>query len=280
MAVPTTKTGVCALLGAHGLSPRRLKGQHFLVDPNLIEAIVRDAGVGPGDAVLEVGTGTGILTAALAARAGRIVTCDIDARLQAITRTLQAWPPSVEFLAEDVLAGKHALNPRVIDAWQVAARGLVPRLIANLPYAVATPLLANLLWDGIAMADAVVLVQKEAAERFTALPGTAAYGPMAVAVRLLAEASVLRPVPPQVFWPVPRVRSALLRLVPRDPARARALKEAGLPALLQHAFQQRRKTLRSRFDAARLQQAGIDPASRPQDVEPAAWERLLTVGPM
>ena len=103
MAVPATKTGVQALLGAHGFHPKRLRGQHFLVDRNLIDAIVRDAGVGPADCVLEIGTGTGILTDALAGRAGRVVSCDLDVRLQGIARGLREWPPSVVFLVEDVL---------------------------------------------------------------------------------------------------------------------------------------------------------------------------------
>lgn len=279
MAVPTTKTGVLALLGAHGFHPTRLRGQHFLVDRNLIDAIMRDAAVGPDDCVLEIGTGTGILTDALASRAGRVVTCDLDARLQGIAKGLREWPETVVFLLEDVLAGKHRLNPAVIDRWRAEAGGMRLRVISNLPYAVATPVLANLLWDGIPMHDAVVLVQREAAERFVAKPGTAAYGPMAIAVALLAEASVLRRVPPQVFWPPPKVESALLRVAPRAPGRALELRDAGLPSLLQDAFQQRRKTLRKRHGEARLAAAGIDPAARPEDVPPEGWVRLLTVPP-
>jgi len=280
VTVPTTKTGVQALLGAHGLHPRRLRGQHFLVDRNLIEAIVRDAAVGEGDCVLEIGTGTGILTDALADRAGRVVTCDLDARLQGITRGLRAWPPTMVFLAADVLAGKHHLNPEVIGRWRTeAGSGLRLRIVSNLPYAVATPVLANLLWDGVPFTDAVVLVQREAAERFVAHPGTPEYGPMAVAVSLFAEARVLRHVPPQVFWPVPKVESALLRVAPTAPDRARELRELGLEALLQEAFQQRRKTLRKRFGAEKLARAGIPETARPEEVAPDAWVRLLTVPP-
>jgi 16S rRNA (adenine1518-N6/adenine1519-N6)-dimethyltransferase len=280
VAVPTTKTGVQALLGAHGFNPTKLRGQHFLVDRNLIDAIVRDAGVGPMDCVLEIGTGTGILTDALAGRAGRVVTCDVDRRLQEIARGLREWPPAVVFLLEDILAGKHALNPVVLDRWRAeAAEGLRLRVVSNLPYAVATPVLANLLWDGIPFSDAVVLVQREAAERFVARPGTGEYGPMAIAVALLAEAAILRHVPPQVFWPAPKVESALLRLAPRAPGRAVELRDAGLPSLLQDAFQQRRKTLRKRLGEARLVAAGIAPTARPEEVPPEAWVRLLTVPP-
>ena len=280
MTVPRTKTGVQALLGAHGLHPARLKGQHFLVDGNLIDAIVRTAAVERNDCVLEVGTGTGILTDALAARAGRVITCDLDARLQAITRELRTWPPTVRFLAADILAGKHRLNPAVIEPWRAAAAaGMRLRVIANLPYSIATPFLAHLLWEGMGLHDAVVLIQKEVAERFVAVPGTAAYGPISIAVRLLADAEILRQVGPQVFWPPPKVRSVLLRLAPRDAARAKTLREAGLPAILQEGFAWRRKTLRKRFGTRRLAAAGIDPGMRPEQVEPEAWVRLLTVPP-
>ncbi|MHC4971225.1 MAG: 16S rRNA (adenine(1518)-N(6)/adenine(1519)-N(6))-dimethyltransferase RsmA [Planctomycetota bacterium] len=277
MTVPRTKTAVRALLAAHGFHPARMRGQHFLVDPNLVDAIVRSADVDAGDCVLEIGTGTGILTDALADRAGRLVTCDIDGRLQEITRALRPWPPSVTFLHRDILRGKHALDPEVIGRWQAeAGADLRCRVVSNLPYAVATPLLANLLWQGVEMHDAVVLVQKEAAERFTAAPGTAAYGPVSIAVHLLAEAAVLRHVGPQVFWPAPKVDSVLLRLAPRAPARARELNAAGLPGLLQEGFRWRRKTLRKAFPVARLEAAGIDPGARPQEVEPAFWEQLLS----
>lgn len=274
MPVPRTRTAVRALLSAHGLSPRRLHGQNFLCDRNLIDAIVRDAGVGPGDCVLEVGTGTGILTDALAERAGAVLTVDVDGRLQAMARGLRRWPPGVRFLQADVLAGKRALNPEVLEAWRtLAGPGLALRVVSNLPYSVATPFVANLLWSGVPC-DATLLVQRETAERFLAAPGTAPYGPISVAVRLLARGRVLRPVPPQVFWPQPKVESALVRLEPVAPERAVRLRDAGLPDLLREAFAHRRKTLRRRFSPQLLAAAGIDPAARPGEVEPEAWERL------
>lgn len=279
MPVPRTKTAVRALLAAHGVHPRRLHGQHFLVDGNLIDAIVRTAEVGPQDCVLEVGTGTGILTDALADRAGAVVSCDIDARIQGVARGLRDWPATVLFLAEDVLAGKHRLNPVVFDAWAARGRGLSLRVVSNLPYGVATPFLANLLWEGVPLRDAVVLVQREAAERFTAVPRTPAYGPLAIAVGLLAEAEVLRRVGKGVFWPEPKVESCLLRIRPKDPARALELRRAGLPDLLKEAFAQRRKALGRRLGAERLRAAGIDPGARAEEVPPEAWVPLLTVPP-
>jgi 16S rRNA (adenine1518-N6/adenine1519-N6)-dimethyltransferase len=267
------------------MHPRRMRGQNFLVDGNLIDAIVRDAAVERRHAVLEIGTGTGILTDALADRAGAVVTCDIDGRLQAVTRELRPWPDSVTFVEGDVLRGKHALSPVVTDAWRAAAKqehaaDLDLKVVSNLPYSVATPVLANLLWSDLPVEDVTVLVQKEAAERFTADVGTPEYGPMAVAVGLLAEARILRDVPPQVFWPQPKVESALLRIVPGDPARATRLLKAGLPDLLQRAFLHRRKMLRRIVAAEALEGAGIPNDARPEDVAPAQWVDLLTVPPV
>jgi 16S rRNA (adenine1518-N6/adenine1519-N6)-dimethyltransferase len=133
MTVPRTATGVRALLGANGLSPRRLRGQNFLVDGNFVDAIVRAAAPGPDDCILEIGTGTGILTDALADRAGAVVTCDIDERLQEMARGLRAWPPGTTFVRADALDGKHALNPAVVEAWRAAAAGRTLRVVSNLP---------------------------------------------------------------------------------------------------------------------------------------------------
>ncbi len=277
MAVPRTKTGVRALLGAHGIHPRRLRGQNFLVDGNLIDAIVRDAGVGSQDAVLEIGTGTGILTDALAERAGAVVSVDIDGELQALTRALREWPASVRFVTADILAGKRKLNPAVIDLWGGAGAGLRPRVVSNLPYAIATPVVACLLFEGIPLVDATLLVQREAAERMTAPVGARAYGPLAIAVALLAEARTLRAVPPQVFWPEPKVESALVRLAPRDPELGRRLAREGFPDRLLQAFGQRRKALRRLFGPDRLAAEGLSPDVRPQELTPKQWLALLTV---
>jgi len=271
-SVPRTRKAVEALLASHGIFPRRQRGQNFLVDGNLIDAIVRDAGVEQRHAVLEVGTGTGILTDALASLAGAVVTCDLDERLQGITRGLAEWPDHVQFVAADVLQGKHALNPVVIDAWQAA--GLVPKVVSNLPYGIATPFLANLLWSDLPFEDATILVQREAAERFTADVGTSEYGPMAIAVGLLAEARVLRDVPRQVFWPQPKVESALLRIEPRDRGRTAILRAAGLPDLLHRAFLHRRKVLRRLVPPEILESAGLPADVRPEAVAPEQWVTL------
>ena len=118
MGVPSTKTAVQAALAAHGLHPRRFRGQNFLVDPNLVAAIARSGGAGEKDCVLEVGTGTGILTWQLAKTAGCVLTCDLDPRLQGLAQGAADWPGHVLFEPHDVLAGKHRLNPALMDRWE------------------------------------------------------------------------------------------------------------------------------------------------------------------
>ncbi len=282
MAVPHTKTALKAMLLARGRRPTRHRGQHFLVDPNLVDAIVRSAGVRRDDCVLEVGTGSGILTDKLIGPAGCVVSLEIDRELLELTRQARDWPTHAILLEADVLRRKHQLEPAALERWRAErdARGLGSLLVvSNLPYSVATPFLANLLWEGIEARDVVVLVQREAAERFVAVPDTAAYGPMSVAVALLAEARILRRVPPDVFWPAPKVEAAVLRLTPRDPALARELRAAGLQDLLRTGFAHRRKTLRKAFSPESLERAGLDPGVRPAAVEPEGWVRLLRAGP-
>lgn len=269
-----------ARLGAAGLGPRKLRGQHFLIDANFLDAIVREAAITKDDAVLEIGTGTGVLTERLSDAAGAVLSVDIDARLQNLARESADWPDHVSFFCGDVLESKRVLNPDILAEWDRVAGTRRRRLIANLPYNIATPLLANLLWAGDVVADALVLVQREAAERFVAESGTAAYGPMSIAVALVAEARIVRRVGPHIFWPPPRVESAVLQLTIRDPARARQWRDDGLPALLTQGFMWRRKTLRHSVDPRWLEAAGIDPGIRPQNVTPAEWAKLLTVRPI
>jgi len=270
--VPRTRNAVQALLASHGIQPRKIRGQNFLIDGQLIDAIVRDAGVESRHAVLEIGTGTGILTAALAERAGAVVTCDIDEQLQGITRGLGDWPEHVRFVGGDILQGKHALNPEITEMWRAA--GLVPKVVSNLPYSVATPVLANLIWSDLPFEDATVLVQREAAERFVAPVGTSEYGPMAIAIGLLAEAQVVRAVPPQVFWPQPRVQSSVLRITPRNRDRVPEYRAMGLPELLQKAFLHRRKVLRRMIAPELIEAAGLPPEVRPEGVAPEQWVAL------
>lgn len=254
---------IVEMLDRHGLLPRKAYGQHFLADPNLIDKVVALAGVRPGDSILEVGAGTGALTAALAARGATVVAYEIDERMRPIlAETLEGLAVDLRFAdIMDVDLGAQLGG----GEW---------KLVANLPYNVGTPLLLDILLEVPAVNMAVVMVQKEVADRLAAQPGSADYGLPSVVVGLTATVGERFPVPPQVFVPAPQVASAVVRL-DRVPAPDR-LEEA--VALARTAFGQRRKMLRRSLadvvpkDAYAA--AGIDPETRPERLRPADFITL------
>ena len=254
------------LLDRHGLMPRKALGQHFLADPNLVDKVVSVAEVGPGDAVVEVGAGTGALTGALAATGARLVAFEVDERLGPV-------------LAE-TLAGTE-VDLRMVDvmAIDLAAEltGGPWKLVANLPYNVGTPLLMDVLLGVPAVVMMVVMVQREVADRLVAEPGSGAYGLPSVIVGLTATVADRFRVPPQVFIPAPSVDSAVVRL---DRATAPPLLNEAV-ALARTAFGQRRKMLRRSLGATvtpdQLDAAGIDPSDRPEDLAPHRYVDLARV---
>jgi len=262
------RSEIKALLEAHGLRPRRSLGQNFLADPNLVDRIVRTAGIGPGDRVIEIGAGTGTLTTALAAAGASVVAYEVDHKLIPIL--------------EEVLAGT-GVELRCIDATKAdlaADLGYGPwTMVANLPYNVGTPLVLDVLRNVPAVHRLIVMVQREVADRFAAGPGSRAYGVPSVVVSLHTHTEIAFTVPPSVFYPAPEVDSAVLfmeRIAP-SPRSEAAIDLAGI------VFRQRRKMLRRSLSdicddaAAILHEAGIDATARPEDLEPASFLRLAEV---
>jgi 16S rRNA (adenine1518-N6/adenine1519-N6)-dimethyltransferase len=246
---------ILGLLRRHGVRPAKRLGQNFLIDPNIIGKIVSLAGVGPNDRVLEVGAGTGTLTRALAATGATVVAYEIDDRLRPVL--------------EEVLAGATNVELRFADAAAVELFGDGWTMVANLPYYLSTTLLLDLLQAGSQPERLVAMVQREVAERLTAGPGSRVYGIPSVITRLYATPRLAFRVPATVFYPRPEVESAVVELV-RHPAASQAATAARLAAA---AFGQRRKMLRRSLAGVLpdpepvLAAAGIDPRSRPEDLE-------------
>ena len=222
-----------------GAPPRRRHGQHFLQDANLLAAIVRDAEVGPRDVVLEIGPGPGLLTRHLLASGAPVRAVEIDVRIRAAAERLvepELWP-RLEWVAGDALDGPHALSAPLLSVLPGCTR-----VVSNLPYNIAGPLITLLLAEPRAPDRLVFMIQAEMGQRLLADPGTRDYGSLAVTASLCATSRVLRRVPPEAFWPVPKVASVVVELRRRaDRPGAGAL--AALQAFLGLAFQARRKTL-------------------------------------
>ena len=269
----------CGSLPSRGGRRRPPLGQHFLVDATTIERIVEALGVGAGDLVLEIGPGRGALTAALARRGVRVAAIEIDARLverlgaqfdRALVRVLQA----------DVLT--HDLQ-RVAELFDdVSSGGLV--VVSNLPYAVSKPIAQKLVAERGRIARAVLMFQREVAERVRAAPGSRAYGPLAVLCGQAYTIERLFDVPPRAFRPPPAVASSVTRWIPRsgDAALDPRL-EPALRACLAACFGRRRQTLRNNLRAALgsaeradalLGLAGLDPGERAERIDPSGFLRL------
>jgi 16S rRNA (adenine1518-N6/adenine1519-N6)-dimethyltransferase len=235
------------LFAQRGIAPRHRMGQNFLIDLNIHDLIVEAAGVGPDDLILEVGSGTGALTALMAGRGAAIIAVELDPGMANLTREAVAGLPSVRVLNTDALATKNTLSPIMVKSVREArASGLhrVFKLVANLPYNVATPVITNLLvHPEICPALMVVTIQRELAERMIAPAASAAYGSLSVLMQALAEVTIVRILPPSVFWPRPKVGSAVVVIRPDLVARD-AVDVAWFHDIVRKAFLHRRKNLR------------------------------------
>jgi 16S rRNA (adenine1518-N6/adenine1519-N6)-dimethyltransferase len=246
--VRQTQTYLRGLFTQLGISPKRRLGQNFLIDLNIHELIVSAADVSAADVILEVGSGAGALTTLLAARGATVIAVDVDRAMARLTAESVAGLPNVRVLHLDALAGKHTIDPIVLDSVrQALAAGSERRfkVVANLPYHVATPLIANMLvHPELCPALFVVTIQREMADRLCAAPASPAYGAVSVVVQALADVSIVRALPPSVFWPRPKVDSAVVAIRPDPQKRASVVDVAGFHALVRRLFLHRRKYLR------------------------------------
>ncbi|MEX2422280.1 MAG: 16S rRNA (adenine(1518)-N(6)/adenine(1519)-N(6))-dimethyltransferase RsmA [Actinomycetota bacterium] len=245
---------VRSLAERYGIHPDKALGQNFLCDPNLARRIVVEAGVGPGDRVLEIGAGLGSLTVPLAATGARVLALEFDRRLvPALEEAVSPWP-GVEIVATDAM---HADWGHLLSA--DAPAPATWSMVSNLPYNIATTLVLGMLEHGLPIASYLVMVQREVGERLAAAPGSDAYGAVSVHVAYLAEASSVRRVPATVFWPEPSVESVVVRLVPRSEPPV-AIDPSHLFRVVDEGFAQRRKTMRNALRRLGLAAAEADAA--------------------
>jgi 16S rRNA (adenine1518-N6/adenine1519-N6)-dimethyltransferase len=243
-----TQSYLRSLFARRGITPRHRFGQNFLIDLNIHDLIVNTAEVGPDDVILEVGPGAGAMTALMASRGAAVVAVDIDPAMVQLTSEAVEGMPNVRVLHADALAGKNTMSPEVLDNIR-AGLAISPakrfKLVANLPYNVATPIVSNLLvHPELCPSRMVVTIQLELAERMCAEPESEPFGALSVLAQALADVSIVRTLPPTVFWPRPNVESAVVSIVP-DPAKRAAVGDlAWFHQVVRQVFLHRRKNLR------------------------------------
>jgi 16S rRNA (adenine1518-N6/adenine1519-N6)-dimethyltransferase len=265
------------ILARHGLAPSRDRGQNFLVDERVAADLVERAGVERDDTVIEVGTGLGILTRALAARAQQVLTIEVDAGLVRALRAEALLPANAELRHADALA---------LDWPALVRERAATRVVANLPYAISAPLLRRLLDLRGLLRGWSVMIQRDVAERLLAEPGSRAYSSLSVLYRLCVALHRARDLAPGLFFPVPNVRSTFVRATPRADPPLAADELAGVEAVVRAAFGQRRKTLVNAlrgagFDdpAGACAAVGIDPRARAEALAPEALLALARLLP-
>lgn len=265
-----SRTDITHLLEQHGLSPRRAFGQNFVADPNTVRRIARLANVGPGDVVIEIGAGLGSLTLALADTGADIIAVEIDHGLVRVLGTVVADLPNVTVIEGDAMS---------LDWEALIPENRTATMVANLPYNIATPLIADLLDATPRIERFIVMVQKEVAQRLAAAPGTSEYGAVSVKVAYWATARLLGDVPPSVFIPRPKVTSSVIEITRRlGPIGDQDVSAADLFTVVRKAFGQRRKMLRRSLSDITtpelFKRAQVSAEARPEELGVDQWIRL------
>ncbi|KAF1293072.1 16S rRNA (adenine(1518)-N(6)/adenine(1519)-N(6))-dimethyltransferase RsmA [Candidatus Enterococcus leclercqii] len=270
------------ILKRHGFTFKKSLGQNFLTEPNILRKIVETGDIDENTNVIEVGPGIGALTEHLVRSAHQVLAFEIDDRLIPVLQDTLREYPNVTVRHQDVLA---ADLPQV--AKEVFTKELPIKVVANLPYYITTPIMMHFLESDLAVAEMVVMMQKEVADRISAAPGTKAYGSLTIAVQYYMEAKLAFIVPKTVFVPQPNVDSAILKLTRRPQPAVTVTSEKEFFKLTKAAFQLRRKTLWNNLlhsygkdDAAKvwltasLEQAEIDPKRRGETLSLEEFARL------
>ncbi|MGH8887355.1 MAG: 16S rRNA (adenine(1518)-N(6)/adenine(1519)-N(6))-dimethyltransferase RsmA [Egibacteraceae bacterium] len=272
-----TRADVRRLLDAHGLAPRKQLGQTFVVDPNTVRKVVRDAGVTAGELICEVGPGLGSLTLALREVGAEVVAVEVDAGFVRVLDATVGDDGGVRVVHGDALELDFAALLGGLQRDRPAA------LVSNLPYHIATPVVLRALASD-AFTRLFVMVQREVGQRWVAEVNDPLYGAVSLKIRAQADARICATVSRAAFYPVPNVESVTVRMQPRPWALPVARER--LFALVQGGFAQRRKRLRNALAApgrppamveAALASAGLDPGARAEELDLDAWSALARV---
>ncbi len=265
-------------LAEHGIVPRKGLGQHFLTDRNILDKIIETAGIDRDDIVLEVGSGPGMMTLALADRAKRVIAVEIDPRLTKILKEKTADRSNVEVLGEDILG---------VDFNRLCKKeGQRLKVVGNLPYRISTPLLFRFIDSKEILSSLTLMLQREVAVRMAAAPGGKDYGLLSVFTQVVSDPSICFFVKPSAFFPPPKVDSAVIRLVWKNKPIVSDQDMAWFKRVVKGCFGYRRKTLinglkhsglASPETMGRMTRAGIDPQRRPETLAIEELARLADV---
>ena len=258
------------ILAKYGFSLKKSLGQNFLIDPNILRNIISHAGLSEKTGVIEIGPGIGALTEHLARSAGKVVAFEIDGRLLPVLEDTLSPYDNVTIVHQDILEADllQVMKDHFADYEDVV-------VVANLPYYVTTPIIMKFLLGKVPVAGMVVMMQKEVADRITAVPGTKAYGSLSIAIQYYMDAEVAMIVPKTVFMPQPNVESAVLRLTRKETAPAKVIDEDFMFVVSRGSFVQRRKTILNNLQSSlpngklkkevilkAFEQIGMDPGRR------------------
>ncbi len=269
-------TSIKQELSDYGLFPKKRLGQHFLVDRNILNKVIRTAQVGKEDAVVEVGPGLGEMTLALARLANRVVAIEIDPKLVEILKKKLADWPNVEVVQSDIL--------KVDFKSFLKKEGRPVKVVANLPYQISTPLLFRFIESREVFSTFTLMLQKEVARRIAASPGGKEYGRLSVLLQMFLDLSVRFFIPASAFSPRPKVESAVVQMVWKEEPMVEAQDEEWFKKVVKACFGYRRKTLVNALKhselslpgsiESRMEKIEIDPRRRPETLTIEEFIRL------
>lgn len=236
------------LFERHGFNPRSDLGQNFLIDLNIIEFVVEQGHIQPNDIVLEVGTGTGGMTTFMAQQARHVITVEYDRNMHTLASEATQNYDNITLLNCDALKNKNRLSPVALEEIETQLKanpGSHLKLIANLPYNVATPIISNLVASDLPWNRMVVTIQYELGLKMSCKPSTSNYGALSVWLQSQCFVKLLKKLGPTVFWPRPKVDSAIVQLTPNPPLKKKIADRVFFQDFLRRVFQHRRKLMRS-----------------------------------